>query len=158
MYTHTTKARLGGERHILYCRLTYATNLCMHVTDDGLVRSDTWACYYFPLFYIAKDVAPSIMSTVAALKEQLLSQIVADFVIFTPVGEVVERSGDFAASAQKCQSAYLVIQQCSGLMRAQEKLKRVTVTFDDAVYVATVATLSGKPHGVVVKRQPPPTQ
>lgn len=96
------------------------------------------------------------MSTVAALKEQLLSQNVADFVIFTPIGEVVEKSGDFAASAHKCQSAYLIVQQCSGLMKAQEKLKRITVTFDDAVYVATVTTLSGKPHGVVVKRQPPP--
>lgn len=93
------------------------------------------------------------MSTCSALKEQLLSQDVDDFVIFTPTGEVVEKSGEFVASQQKCNSAFLIVQQCSGLLKPQEKLKRITVTFDDAVYVATVTVLQGKPHGVVVKRR-----
>mmetsp|Transcript_40897 Transcript_40897/g.47549 ORF Transcript_40897/g.47549 Transcript_40897/m.47549 type:complete len:112 (-) Transcript_40897:40-375(-) len=97
-------------------------------------------------------------SITAGLKDQLLSQNVDDFVIFTPSGDVAEKSGDFAASAQKCSSAYLVIQQSSGLLKPQEKLKRITVTFEDAVYVATVTLLQGKPYGIVIKRPPPPTQ
>jgi hypothetical protein len=94
----------------------------------------------------------SVSSPCAAIRDQLLSQSNSNFVIFSPSGQVMEQSGEFTDNKVKCEAACSMLQQCSALLKPHEKLKRVTVTFEDAVYVASVTQVSGKPYGVVVKR------
>lgn len=90
------------------------------------------------------------------MTSQLLSQLaekeVTDYVIFEPNGEVVEIGGFFVDALQKREAAFMVVQQCSAIMKPTEKLKRVTIAFEDATYIATVTTINGKPYGVVVCR------
>jgi hypothetical protein len=88
------------------------------------------------------------------LREQLVQQNTEHYVIFTPAGQVVDKAGDFNSSAEKCETAYSIVQQCGALLKPQEKLKKVTMCFDDAMYVATVTLINSKPFGVVVKRPP----
>ena len=91
-------------------------------------------------------------SPCAAIRDQLLSHGNSTFVIFSSSGQVMEQSGEFTDNKTKCDAACTMLQQCAALLKAQEKLKRVTVTFEDAVYVASVTQVNAKPYGVVVKR------
>lgn len=91
------------------------------------------------------------MTTLLTLKDNFDIQQVSDYVVFNGDGKVELSQGDFYQNSVKCVTAYQILQQSAHLLR-NEKLKRVTITFPDAVYIATVLSVDGKPHGVVMKQ------
>ena len=91
------------------------------------------------------------MTTLLTLQDNLSIQQVSDYVVFSADGKVELSQGDFYQNPVKCTTGYQILQQSAHLLR-NEKLKRVTITFPDAVYIATVVSLDGKPHGVVIKQ------
>ncbi len=93
------------------------------------------------------------IASVAALKQQLAKLGHADFVIIGPDGTVADAAGSFVDNVAKCRAAYSVVQQASSIMRPGEKLKRVTVTFTEYTFVASVCSIQGRSFGVVVQHQ-----
>lgn len=91
------------------------------------------------------------MSQLSLVKDQLLSQGANHFVMFSSSGRVLSCSGDFD-NREKQQLANTILQQCAALMQPEEKLKRISMTFADAVYVATTIVDGQNRYGVVVKR------
>lgn len=91
------------------------------------------------------------MSQLSIVKDQLLSQGINNFVVLSSSGRVVEYSGDFAVE-EKQVLAYAILQQCSALFAEGEWMKRVTMKFEDVVYVATTVQDSKTVYGVVAKR------
>lgn len=90
---------------------------------------------------------------VEGLRAQLAKLGHSDFVIISPSGAPAWTEGSFSDNPAKCRSAYAVVQQASGILRAGEKLKRITVKFSDGtVYVASVVSLQGKIFGVVTQK------
>lgn len=91
------------------------------------------------------------MSQLMIVKDQLLSQGINHFVVLSSSGQVVEYSGDFE-NQEKQILAYAIIQQCSALLSQGETMKRVTMRFEDVVYVATTVEDNKTIYGVVAKR------
>lgn len=91
------------------------------------------------------------MSQLRLVKDQLLSQGTNHFVILSSSGDVLECSGDFENKVKQL-LAYTIIQQCSALIEPGETLKRVTMSFDDVVYIATTVVDSEGRYGLVAKR------
>ncbi|TPP46698.1 FHA domain family protein [Leishmania donovani] len=90
------------------------------------------------------------MSQLSIVKDQLLSKGINHFVVLSSSGQVVEYSGDFEIK-EKQVLAYAIIQQCSALFAKGESMKRVTMKFDDVLYVATTVQDSAMVYGVVAK-------
>lgn len=95
-----------------------------------------------------------VPSTTVQLREQLMSAGHEDLVIFSPDGTIVEREGVFKDDDARCNAAHAALQSTSMVLKGGEKLKRITVTFDDAIFVGTVATIASKPFGVFIRRDP----
>jgi len=91
------------------------------------------------------------MSQLMIVKDQLLSQGISHFVVLSNSGQVVEYSGDFE-SPEKQALAYAIMQQCSTLLSPGESMKRMTMRFEDVIYVATTVMGNDTPYGVVAKR------
>ncbi|KEG15457.1 hypothetical protein DQ04_00071250 [Trypanosoma grayi] len=91
------------------------------------------------------------MSQASWVKDQLLNQGANHFVIFSSLGQVLESSGDFQ-DQEKQLLAYTIVQQASALLKSGETLKRISMTFDDVVYIATTITTHGENLGIFVKR------
>ncbi|ESL06000.1 hypothetical protein TRSC58_06333 [Trypanosoma rangeli SC58] len=91
------------------------------------------------------------MSQASWVKDQFLNRGVNHFVIFSSLGQVMTSSGDFE-DEEKQQLAYTIVQQASTLLRSEETVKRLSMTFDDVVYIATTIAGQGGNFGVVVKR------
>ncbi|CAJ08155.1 conserved hypothetical protein [Leishmania major strain Friedlin] len=91
------------------------------------------------------------MSQLSIVKDQLLSKGINHFVVLSSSGQVVEYSGDFE-NKEKQVLAYAILQQCSALLAKGELMKRVTMKFDDVLYVATTVQDSATVYGVVAKR------
>ncbi|KAG5494155.1 hypothetical protein JKF63_01990 [Porcisia hertigi] len=91
------------------------------------------------------------MSQLWIVKDQLLSQGINHFVVLSGSGQVVEYSGDFE-NKEKQVLAYAILQRCSGLFAKGELMKRVTMKFEDVLYVATTVQDSDAVYGVVAKR------
>lgn len=91
------------------------------------------------------------MSQLSIVKDQMLSQGINHFVVLSSSGHVVEYSGDFE-NKEKQVLAYAIIQQCSALTTPGEAMKRVTMKFEDIVYVATTVEDNKTVYGVVAKR------
>ncbi|KAF8276755.1 hypothetical protein TcCL_Unassigned07023 [Trypanosoma cruzi] len=85
------------------------------------------------------------------VKDQFLNRGVNHFVVFSSLGRVMESSGDFE-DEEKQQLAYTILQQTSTLLRSGESVKRLSMTFDDFVYIATTIAGEGENLGVVLKR------
>lgn len=92
------------------------------------------------------------MTQVNGVREQLWSQGIHHFVILSSSGTVYQSSGDFT-TPQKQRVAAALLQQIPYALRDGEKFQRISMTFDNVVYVATL--LSGEKEddalGVVVK-------
>ncbi|CAD2214767.1 hypothetical protein AGDE_02901 [Angomonas deanei] len=86
-----------------------------------------------------------------SIKEELLSQGVNHFAFISEVGEVLECCGEFE-SKDKLQLAYTIAQQTRSLLSAGETLKRVTMTFDEVVYIVVTAVQEGVTYTVVARR------
>ena len=85
------------------------------------------------------------------IRDALAAQSISNFAIISPSGQKMDASGDF--TSDKIDSCAQILQHTAALLQgSNEKLKRVTISFDDAVYIATVTIVAGKPYGVVVKR------
>jgi hypothetical protein len=87
------------------------------------------------------------------IKDALINGQIVDFAVFSPSGEVEEKSGVFASDKNKCDAALAALQHTSALMKAGEKLKRITISFEDVAYTATVVPVGGKNYGVVARQQ-----
>ncbi|KAG5468067.1 hypothetical protein LSCM4_01156 [Leishmania orientalis] len=91
------------------------------------------------------------MSQLSIVKDQLLSKGINHFVVLSSSGQVVEYSGDFE-NKEKQILAYAILQQCSALLAKGELMKRVTMKFEDVLYVATTVQDSATVYGVLAKR------
>eukprot|EP00758_Cryptobia_borreli_P001010 Tbor_TRINITY_DN1862_c0_g1::TRINITY_DN1862_c0_g1_i1::g.23025::m.23025 len=104
-------------------------------------------------------------SSLSNLIGQLSDQGVQDYVVFRDSGLPEETRGYFSSSLHRIggedstavvqnrlNAAYQILRHAQQIMRDGEKLKRVTVKFTGAVYVASSVLISGKIYGVVVRR------
>lgn len=91
------------------------------------------------------------MSQITFVKDQLLGQGVNHYVILSSCGDVLEYSGDFE-SREKQALAYAIVQQCTALLNPGETMKRVSMAFEDVVYIATTVVENQSVFGVVIKR------
>ena len=90
-------------------------------------------------------------ATPAQLKDSLVAAGQTDYVILTASGQVMEAGGTFLEQA-KCEAALAVMQHTATILKSGEKLKRMSMAFEDCTYVATTANLGGKSYGVIVKQ------
>ena len=90
-------------------------------------------------------------NTPAHLKELLISEGHQDLVIFNSNGVVEETAGAFS-DANMCEAAVACIQHTATIMKSGEKLKRITIGFEDAVYVGTVTPVGNKTYGVMLRQ------
>lgn len=92
------------------------------------------------------------MTQVKGICEQLWSQGIHHFVVLSSSGDALQSSGDFA-DPQKQVLAASILLHLSALVQPNETCHRLTMTFQNAVYVAT--TFNGENEydtfGVVVK-------
>lgn len=92
------------------------------------------------------------MTQVKGISEQLWSQGINHFIILSSSGEALQFSGDFS-SAQKQIIAASILAELNVLIQKKENFQRISMAFDDAIYVAT--TFGGENEsesfGVVVK-------
>lgn len=92
------------------------------------------------------------MTQVKGICEQLWSQGIHHFVVLSSSGAALQSSGDFS-DPQKQVLAASILLHLSALVQPNETCQRLTMTFPNAVYVAT--TFSGENEydtfGVVVK-------
>ncbi|ORC93833.1 uncharacterized protein TM35_000017100 [Trypanosoma theileri] len=91
------------------------------------------------------------MNQTGWVKDRLLNQGANHFVIFSSLGHVLESSGDFQDEENQ-KLAFTIMQQSSQVLKSGESLRRITMTFDDVVYIATTITGQGENLGVFVKR------
>ncbi|KAK7197108.1 hypothetical protein NESM_000655900 [Novymonas esmeraldas] len=91
------------------------------------------------------------MSQLSIVKDQLLSQGINHFVVLASSGRVVEYSGDFE-NKEKQVLAHAILQQCTTLFQEGESMRRVTMRFEDVLYVATVVYDNKTVYGVIAKR------
>ena len=96
-------------------------------------------------------------ATPGQLKDLLVNEGHQDLVIFNSNGSVEETAGAFA-DANMCEAAVACIQHTATVMKTGEKLKRVTISFEDAVYVGTVTSIGGKNFGVMLRQHQPSEQ
>eukprot|EP00744_Colponema_vietnamica_P028320 GILI01043001.1.p1 GENE.GILI01043001.1~~GILI01043001.1.p1 ORF type:complete len:109 (+),score=7.44 GILI01043001.1:36-329(+) len=93
------------------------------------------------------------LQSIDQLTQQLESQGVVDYICFNSAGlPATAASGCFDGDEVKAQCAYSMVMQASGILRTDEKLHRVTATFEDCKYVATVMNIAGQGCGVVIRR------
>lgn len=92
------------------------------------------------------------MTQVKAICDKLLSAGTNDFIIVSSSGKEVTSSGDFAVAERKTIAAALFV-QLKTLIKANETLHRVVMTFDDCSYVATTFAGEGESEifGIIVK-------
>lgn len=91
------------------------------------------------------------MAQISALKDQLLSLAVNNFIIISSTGEVVECSGDFT-DTNKQQLAHTVLQQCYCVLEPGEELKRASFCIDDVAYITITVKDDDKLYGVLIKK------
>lgn len=92
------------------------------------------------------------MTQVKSICDKLLSAGTNDFIIVSSAGKEVISSGDFSFPERKTIAAAIFV-QLKPLIKANDTLKRVVMTFDDCSYVATTfgGASEDETYGVIVK-------
>jgi hypothetical protein len=100
----------------------------------------------------ARPSRQAMATSVQVMAEMLESTGHADFAIVGPTGEVCGQCGLFE-DPHRAAAASAVLQACVPLLKPSEKLRKVTIVFEESTFVATIATIGGKPHGIIIKKR-----
>eukprot|EP00796_Vickermania_ingenoplastis_P004427 gene4427-3226_t len=115
---------LSGSSILKFCLLNFLFFFFRHFLLNGIPNT--------PLLRL--DL--SVMTQAKSVSEHLLSQGTNNFVILSSSGDVIESCGDFS-NAQKQTVAAALLVQIPSTLRDGETVRRVSMTFPNAVYVAT---------------------